>query len=87
MVGHQNLLANNISCNRGYKGRGAIHEALLFTKEIRRLILESGDQVNEDAVREQALKNKMLSLRASGRERIKEGITTCEEIMVATAED
>jgi len=75
------------ACNRGYKGRGAIHEALLFTKEIRRIILESGVQVNEDAVREQALKNKMLSLRASGRERIKQGITTCEEIAVATAED
>jgi len=75
------------ACNRGYKGRGAIHEALLFTKEIRRIILESGDAVNEDAVREEAIKNGMLTLRASGRERIKEGITTCEEIGFATAED
>jgi type IV pilus assembly protein PilB len=74
-------------CNRGYKGRGAIHEALLFTKEIRRLILESGDKVNEDAVRNEAVKNHMLTLRASGRERIKEGMTTCEEIAFATAED
>ncbi len=74
-------------CNRGYKGRGAIHEALLFTKEIRHLILESGNEVNEESVRDAALKNGMLTLRASGRERIKEGITTCEEIAFATAED
>ncbi|RJQ47855.1 MAG: type II/IV secretion system protein [Gaiellales bacterium] len=74
-------------CNRGYKGRGAIHEALLFTKEIRRIILESGNEVNEDAVRNEAVKNRMLTLRASGRERIKEGVTTCEEIAFATAED
>jgi type IV pilus assembly protein PilB len=74
-------------CNQGYKGRGAIHEALLFTKEIRHAILESGNEVNEDAVREIALKNKMLTLRASGRERIKDGVTTCEEIGFATAED
>jgi type IV pilus assembly protein PilB len=74
-------------CNRGYKGRGAIHEALLFTKEIRRLILASGEKVDEDAVRNEAARNGMLTLRASGRDRIKEGVTTCEEIAFATAED
>lgn len=74
-------------CNKGYKGRGAIHEALLFTKEIRRIILESGNDVDEDAIRNEAIKNGMLTLRASGRERIKEKLTTCEEIAFATAED
>ncbi len=74
-------------CNNGYKGRGAIHEALLFTKEIRRIILESGGDVDEDAIRNEAIKNGMLTLRASGRERIKEKLTTCEEIAFATAED
>ncbi|MFH1861624.1 MAG: ATPase, T2SS/T4P/T4SS family, partial [bacterium] len=62
------------SCNLGFKGRGAIQEALLFTKELRRIILESGSEVDEGAVRDEAIKNnKMLTLRASGRERIKEG--------------
>lgn len=74
-------------CNGGYKGRCAIHEALFFTKEIRRIILESGQEVNEDAVRTEAVKNGMLVLRASGRERIKEGLTTCEEIAFATADE
>jgi type IV pilus assembly protein PilB len=75
------------NCAQGFKGRAAIHEALYFTKEIRRIILESGEEVDEDAVRTEAIKNGMLTLRASGRGRIKEGITTCEEIGFATAED
>jgi len=75
------------NCNAGFKGRAAIHEALYFTREIRRIIIDSGDDVDEDAIRNEATKNSMLSLRASGRERIKEGVTTCEEIGFATAED
>jgi type IV pilus assembly protein PilB len=74
-------------CNHGYRGRAAIHEALYFTREIRRLILESGDEVDEEAVRQEGIKNGMLTLRASGRERIKEGVTTCEEIAFATSDD
>jgi len=74
-------------CLRGYRGRIAICESLLFSRQIRRIVLESGAEVDEDAVRNEALKNGMLTLRASGRERIKEGVTTCEEIAFATAED
>jgi len=74
-------------CTRGYKGRTAITEALYFTKEIRRIILEAGTEVDEDAIRTEGVKNGMLTLRASGRARIKEGVTTCEEIMFATTED
>jgi len=73
--------------NSGYKGRAAIHEALLFTKEIKRLILDSGDDIDEDVIKEQAVKDGMLTLRASGRERIKEGITSIEEIIAITIED
>ena len=75
------------ACNHGYKGRTAITEALYFTREIRKIILEAGVEVNEDAIRTEGVKNGMLTLRASGRERIKEGITTCEEIMFGTTED
>lgn len=75
------------TCMHGYKGRTAITEALYFTKEIRRVILEAGSEVDEEAIRTLGIKNGMMSLRASGRERIKEGVTTCEEIMFATTED
>lgn len=74
-------------CNGGYKGRAAIHEALYFTREIRNMIVKSGSEVDESAVREQAEKDGMWTLRRSGIERILEGNTTLEEIAAATTED
>jgi type IV pilus assembly protein PilB len=74
-------------CNGGYKGRAAIHEALYFTREIRHLILKSGGDVDEEAIRNQASKDGMWTLRRSGIERIKDGETTLEEIAAATTDD
>lgn len=71
----------------GFKGRAAIMEALYFSKEIKRIILESGGEINEELLKETAVKNGMLTLRASGRERIKIGVTTVEEIIAITVDD
>ncbi len=74
-------------CYGGYKGRIAIMEALLFTKEIRQMIFKAAEEIDEEAIREIAVKkNGMLTLRASGKERVKEGITTMEEVIAATVE-
>lgn len=74
-------------CYGGYKGRIAIMEALLFTKEIRQLIFKAAEEIDEDGIREIAVKqNGMLTLRTSGRDRIKEGLTTMEEVIAATIE-
>jgi type IV pilus assembly protein PilB len=74
-------------CNGGYKGRAAIHEALYFTKEIRTIILNAGEKVDENAIREQAAKDGMWTLRRSGMERMKEGSTTLEEVVATTTEE
>ncbi len=74
-------------CTNGYKGRTAIMEALYFDKEIRKMILESGSEIDEAKIKEYAISQGMLSLRASGRERIKSGITTIDEIVAITIED
>jgi type IV pilus assembly protein PilB len=74
-------------CNGGYKGRAAIHEALYFTREIRSIIMKSGEEVDEELIRQQALKDGMWTLRRSGIERIKDGNTTIEEIASATTEE
>ena len=74
-------------CTNGYKGRTAIMEALYFDKEIRKMILESGSEIDEASIKDHAIKQGMLSLRASGRERIKNGITTIEEVVAITIED
>ncbi|MGA7161231.1 MAG: GspE/PulE family protein [Bacteroidota bacterium] len=74
-------------CIKGYKGRTAIHEALYFTKDIRQLILDAGSSVNEEAVRQLALKNGMRTLRMNALELLKKGITTVEEVASVTADD
>jgi len=73
--------------NTGYKGRMAIHEALYFTKEIRRIIVRSGDEVDDEAIREQARKDGTISLRESGFEKVKMGLTSIQEVIAATMED
>jgi type IV pilus assembly protein PilB len=74
-------------CNGGYKGRAAIHEALFFTKQIKTMILNAGEKVDENGIREQASKDGMWTLRRSGMERMMEGTTTLEEIISTTVED
>ncbi|MFO7896249.1 MAG: GspE/PulE family protein [Candidatus Cloacimonadales bacterium] len=39
-------------CNHGYKGRANICEALYFSPEIRKAIANSGDDIDEDKIRE-----------------------------------
>ncbi|MGD7044125.1 GspE/PulE family protein [Jeotgalibacillus proteolyticus] len=67
------------SCNMtGYKGRIAIHEVLEIDEEMRRVIL------NNDAfskLREIAIKNKTIFLLDDGLLKVKQGITTTEEIL------
>jgi len=74
-------------CNGGYKGRAAIHEALYFSKAIKDLILNAGEKVDENAIRDQAAKDGMWTLRRSGMERMMEGATTLEEVVSTTVEE
>ncbi len=74
-------------CNGGYKGRAAIHEALFFTKSVKDIVLNAGEKVDENAIRDQAAKDGMWTLRRSGMERMKEGLTTLEEVVSTTTEE
>jgi type IV pilus assembly protein PilB len=74
-------------CSGGYKGRAAIHEALYFSKAIKDIILNAGDVIDENAIREQASKDGMWTLRRSGMERMMEGSTTIEEVVSTTSEE
>lgn len=76
-----------IDCLKGYKGRTAIHEALYFTKDVRQLILDAGDTVHEEALRQAALRNGMVTLRERALTLLKDGITSIDEVTSATSED
>ncbi len=74
-------------CNEGYKGRTAIMEAMYFYPEIRRQIINSSENIDEDQLREIGEKHGMLSLREAGRMRIMQGIASVEDILAKTLED
>ncbi len=71
----------------GYKGRRAITETMPFSHEIRRQIIRVDDMIDEDAIRELAEREGMLTLRASAREIVKQGETSIMELIRVTAGD
>jgi type IV pilus assembly protein PilB len=73
-------------CRNGYAGRSGIHEVLTFTNPIRRLIFEAKGDVNEEAIRDEAVRNGMSTLRAAARRRAKLGQTSLEEVAAVTTE-
>jgi len=76
------------ACNHsGYKGRMAIHESLYFTPAIRQLIVKSGEEVNEEVIRQQAKLDGTLSLRESGFEKARAGLTSLQEVIASTSEE
>lgn len=67
----------------GYLGRIGIFEVLEVTGEIRNAIIEKQDS---PAIRDLAVINGMTTMNASGLQKVKEGITTLEEIIRTTEE-
>ncbi len=74
-------------CLDGYKGRVNICEALYFTPEIRKAIVESGEEIDEENIRQIAEKQGMLSLLQSGLDRVRNSLTTISEVTYATSGD
>ena len=66
------------SCGRtGYKGRFALHEVMLVTEEIERLIIER--RSTED-LHKTAVAQGMITLRDDGLRKVATGLTSLEEI-------
>ncbi len=75
-------------CNKcrqtGYHGRTGIFEIILMTRTIRGLVF---DNKNEDAIRQRALEEGMITLRESGLRKVILGKTTVEEVTRSTVEE
>jgi type IV pilus assembly protein PilB len=67
--------------NTGYKGRVGLYEVMEITEEIRELVLVGASALE---LRRKAVEEGMLTLRASGLRKVKEGVTTIEEIVRET---
>jgi len=73
------------TCNgSGYKGRTALYEVLPVSSEIREMVLEGA---SSDDLKKTAIRLGMKSLRMSGLTKVKEGVTSIEEVMRVTFGD
>jgi type IV pilus assembly protein PilB len=71
----------NVCNNSGYKGRVGLFEVMTITDDIRELILTGATSVELKKV---AVEGGMISLRGSGLRKLKEGVTTVEEVVRET---
>ena len=68
----------------GFKGRSAIYEILIVTEALRPLIIE---RASSSAIKQAAVARGMKTLRDDGWEKVRQGITTVEEVARVTQED
>ncbi|WP_223591148.1 GspE/PulE family protein [Neobacillus bataviensis] len=67
------------SCNMtGYKGRVALHEVLVLNDDMRRVIMNDN---SFQKLKEHAIKNKTIFLIDDGLLKVKQGLTTTEEVL------
>src|ERR1700682_6386745 len=67
--------------NSGYKGRVGLYEVLHFSDEIREMILSGATTLE---LKRKAIEEGMVSLRSSGLQKIRGGVTTLEEVLRET---
>jgi type IV pilus assembly protein PilB len=67
--------------NTGYKGRIALYEVMEVDDEIREMILSGASSYE---LRVKAIQNGMITLRGSGLQKIRDGVTTMEEVVRET---
>jgi type IV pilus assembly protein PilB len=70
-------------CTNGYKGRVGIYQVMTLSEDMRRLILEGGNAMQ---LADQAKTEGINDLRASGLNKVRQGVTSIEEIDRVTKE-
>jgi len=69
-------------CNKtGYKGRVGLYEVMEITDELRELVLVGASALE---LRRKAIEEGMITLRGSGLKKIKDGVTSLEEVLRET---
>ena len=65
----------------GYKGRVAVYELMEMTEDILKLVLSGA---TSDDIKRQSISEGMKTLRRSGLDKVKEGVTTLDEVLRIT---
>ncbi|HEX5006728.1 MAG TPA: type IV-A pilus assembly ATPase PilB [Hyphomonadaceae bacterium] len=71
------------ACTDGYKGRCGIYQVMPVTEAMGRIIMEGGNAID---IGDQAAKEGVWDLRRSGLEKVKQGLTSIEEVNSVTIE-
>ncbi|MDH5303433.1 MAG: type IV-A pilus assembly ATPase PilB, partial [Gammaproteobacteria bacterium] len=71
------------SCNSGYKGRVGIFQVMEVSETMGKIIMEGGNAMQ---IADQAVKEGVIDLRRAGLNKVKEGVTSLEEINRVTIE-
>ncbi|MFP8779293.1 type IV-A pilus assembly ATPase PilB [Hydrogenophaga sp. RWCD_12] len=71
------------ACNNGYKGRVGIYQVMPISEEIQRIILKGGGALD---IAQQAGREGVRTLRESGLLKVKQGMTSLEEVLSVTNE-
>jgi len=71
------------SCNDGYKGRLGIFQVMEVSETMGRIIMEGGNAIS---IADQAVAEGVLDLRGAGLNKVKEGLTSLEEVNRVTIE-
>ena len=69
------------ACNNGYKGRVGIYQVMPISEEIQHIILRDGSSLDIAA---QAKREGVKSLRESGLDKVRSGLTSLEEVLAVT---
>lgn len=69
------------ACNNGYKGRVGIYQVMPITEDMQQIILRDGSALDIAA---QAKREGIKSLRESGLDKVKLGMTSLEEVLAVT---
>jgi len=70
--------------NTGYKGRVGLYEVMPMKEEVKELVLS---RASTTEIKKEAMRLGMKTLRQSGIAKIKDGVTTIEEVLRSTIED
>ncbi|MFT4190210.1 MAG: type IV-A pilus assembly ATPase PilB [Comamonas sp.] len=69
------------ACNNGYKGRVGIYQVMPISEDIQRIILHNGSTLD---LAEQAEREGVASLRSAGLHKVRQGVTSLEEVLAVT---
>jgi len=71
------------ACNNGYKGRIGLYQVMPISDEIQRIILRDGSTLD---IADQARREGVKTMRESGLNKVKLGLTSLEEVLAVTNE-